>query len=259
MAQPLGPGTPTHLEELILATALGMTLGTPAVLSHLTAARRIGLWTPPGDDRVHLTQPFKVSPEARRDDRIFRHVGATPGADLRSSDGLLITSVERTVVDCARILPFPDALQVADSALVIGASRGVMLAIVERLKGYRGVRTARLVCLQARPCGSPAESTTRGDLIMLGIPAPTTLIRVKTANGVREVDLGWEELKYGVEVHGAAKYRAGADPLREAKKREDLFRAGWTILDVRTDQPRRARAQQIAQGYQVALRRRRQV
>lgn len=74
------------------------------------------------DSVIHLTQPSNISftshaPEVRN------HKGRLEPYDVVRVGDLPVTSLERTVVDCARILPFKQALVVAERALQKGASK----------------------------------------------------------------------------------------------------------------------------------------
>jgi hypothetical protein len=91
-------------------------------------------------------------------------------ADLRDDevrDG--VTSPLRTVVDCARRLPFDEALAVADSALRSGmVSAEELLLAADALRG-RGATAARRVARSARAqAANPFESVLRA--IVLEFP-----------------------------------------------------------------------------------------
>lgn len=223
--------------ELVAIAAVGRRLRTWYLLSHRTAGRALGLWVPRWDGKIHVTQESVPSGKRVADGGLVRHCAKIPVMDCRTVDGMAVTSVERTAVDCARSLPMVQALPVVDSALVIGADRAVMDRMLQEAAGGRGVRAARdTVSLATARSGSPAESVVRARIVMDGLPEPETLLRVLTVAGEVEVDLGWEELKLGIEVHGKGKYAGGADPYAEAVRRENLNRAGWRIIDVRTGQ-----------------------
>ncbi|PWD50339.1 hypothetical protein C8046_06395 [Serinibacter arcticus] len=239
--------------ELLAIAAVEKRLTTEYAFSHRTAARLSGLWVPPWDGSVHITQGAKPAGQGRGDRTLVRHHVDLPDGDLRTVSGLVVTSLELTAVDCARDLTCVQALPVVDSALLVGADKDVMQARLAGSVGGRGVRAAReTVDLATGRIGSPAESRVRARVVMDGLPRPQTLIRVATPDGPLEVDLGWEEVKVGIEVHGRGKYSSGADPFDEAVRRERLFDVGWAILDVRTDQ----RSADYLARTRTALRRR---
>jgi hypothetical protein len=91
-----------------------------------------------------------------------------------ATSGVLATSIERTVFDCARSLPFGEAMAVADSAIARGAtSRGRLVAYAQGMAGYRGVAQARRVAALADGrAESGGESIARAAMIELGFEAP---------------------------------------------------------------------------------------
>lgn len=230
------PG-PDASAELVAIAGVEKRLSTWYAFSHRTAAVVLGLWAGPWDGRVEVTQESVPSGKVADPRGLVRHRGSLPPADLRQMNGFAVTSVERTAVDCARALSLAAALPVVDSALLIGASAARMEDLLIAAGGKRGVRGAREVLrLATGRIGSPAESVVRARVVADGLPEPETLIRVRTAGGTYEVDMGWSDLRVGIEVHGRGKYRDGADPLAEAQRRELLHVAGWLIIDVRTGQ-----------------------
>jgi len=130
------------------------------VLSHRSAALRHGweLKTVPAQPDVTVRRNRTIAPDRRAGVALHR-------ADLRAAelhpDGIC-TSVERTLVDCLRSLPFDEALAVADSAL-----RHRSLAktrLVELADGIRGpgAPQARDVAREASGlAANPFESALR--------------------------------------------------------------------------------------------------
>lgn len=232
------PGASAEDAELEELAVLARRLSGPFVVSHRSAARLIGLWLPPWDGHLHVTRSIKPDHRACLDQRLVRHQGLVPLDDIRLSGDLLVTSIERTVVDCARSMPLWTSLPLIDSALLLGARRATLDSVMAQAAGARGVRRARMmIAAGTGRIGSPYESRVRGALLAAGMPTPQTLIAVSTRQGDFELDLGWERIRLGIEAHGRGKYRTGADPVAEAVRREALFAAGWTIIDVRTGSP----------------------
>ncbi|TGO06198.1 hypothetical protein SERN_0390 [Serinibacter arcticus] len=235
------PSSPAAGDDALLAAivAVGSRMSTAFAISHRSAGLLAGLWVPPRHDAVvEVTQVGPISSTAHADVTLRRYRSDLPHDEIRDFLGLPVTSVERTAVDCARTLPLARALAVVDSALVIGADRGEMERILHRLRGRRGVRAAREIVALGQPTvGSPAESVVRAEIVAAGLPVPSTLVVVDTPGGAFELDMGWIDQKVGVEVHGRGKYLRGADPVSEAVRREHVFEAGWSVVDVRTGQP----------------------
>lgn len=101
------------------------------------------------------------------------------GNKMRISD-IRVTSPARTIIDCARTMPLPDALAIADSALHSGLTdRADLERELAKFKGTRGVRNAREVIALADPRPeSGGESVLRGILYELGIPMPELQVEI---------------------------------------------------------------------------------
>jgi len=153
------------------------------------------------------------------DDRTVRH-------------GVAVTSLARTVVDCACHLGPRGGIVVADAAPAAGLDRGACLDLLGRMRGARGVRTARaLLAVADDGAESPGESLTRLALLAAGLPAPTTQVPVTTHLGTFWLDLGWPEVRVGVEFDGAVKYEADVATVlaQEKRRQEAVEEAGWAL------------------------------
>lgn len=91
-------------------------LSPGAVFSHLSAAKLLGLVTPPSQ-QVHIytgTSKNKVK-------QVTKHIQLTEQTPvIRFNRGLIATTPLLTIVDCLRILPFKQGIVLADSALTRG-------------------------------------------------------------------------------------------------------------------------------------------
>ncbi|MEK8228183.1 hypothetical protein NKG05_22085 [Oerskovia sp. M15] len=81
-----------------------------------------------------------ANPSVRRDadPATRRHWTALPERDQALLNEIPVTSLERTVIDCARSLSAPSALVVADSALRLGAEVRLLDQILDEAAGKRG-------------------------------------------------------------------------------------------------------------------------
>ncbi|NKY22675.1 hypothetical protein [Cellulomonas denverensis] len=205
--------------------------------SHRSAALVWGLPLLSVPDRTHLIQA--VRPGGRHDPGIVRHVMRLDEGERAMRDGLPVTTLERTVVDCACSLPTPDGLVIADAALHLGADPDAIERLLRRRRGGRGAGVARWVWERADGGSeSPGESLTRSALLDAGLPRPRTQVQVTTRRGAFRIDLGWPEHRVGVEFDGRVKYSGGAagDPavvvFREKRRQDALEDAGWRLLRV---------------------------
>jgi len=226
-----------RLLSLARAAALHSQLGAEHVFSHGTAALLHGclVWTTPRS--THLYQRYRPSGHASADVR--RHSWTLAPDEVTSAAGLPVTSLARTVVDCARTLHPLEALVIADSALALGVEREALTTTLDAQKGHRGKQRARLV-IELAEAGSQSawETWVRYELLRAGLPQPTTQMAVRTDAGIFHTDLGYAQWALGIEFDGLVKYRAdgvrpGHDPAREyvaEKNRADAIRrAGVTI------------------------------
>src|SRR5690606_40002622 len=104
---------------------------------------------------------------------VQRHVGALAPEHVSRRHGLPVTSLERTIVDCAMALNRRDGLVIADAALHLGADRATCEEILAALSGRRGVVAARWVVARADGgAESPGEARTRFELPRGGCAPP---------------------------------------------------------------------------------------
>ncbi|WP_407345604.1 hypothetical protein [Pengzhenrongella phosphoraccumulans] len=217
--------------------ALAAQLTTPMWFSHESAALIWDLAVVRLSGRTDLTQLYPQNGRTDRDVR--RHCAALPTADRTRRGGLPVTSLERTVLDCAMALPLDRGLVIADSALHGGLDLDRLVDRLGPLTGHRGVRRARTVlALTDARAESPGETLVRFVVVQAGLPRPELQIEVPTATGTYRIDLGWTERKLGIEFDGFVKYSSrdggtAAETVFAEKRRQDaLEEAGWKILRI---------------------------
>jgi len=82
------------------------------------------------------------------------------------SDG--VTTTDRTLVDCLRMLPFDEALAIADSALRSGYRKERLLALVRDARGPGAARMRMIATLATPESANPFESVLRA--IAMAVP-----------------------------------------------------------------------------------------
>lgn len=117
---------------------------------------------PPESPQVVVPRGRKVDP-ARRSGVDLRW-----GSVSRSELAAGVTEPVRTVLDCARHLPFDAALAVADSALRDGVPRTDLLLACERLPRSGRNRAFRVVELATPLAANPFESVLRA--VLMDVP-----------------------------------------------------------------------------------------
>lgn len=224
-------------KELARARALHSQLRSDHVFGYTTAALLLGclVWTVP--DTTHVYQRYRASGRSARD--VARHRGAVPPEEIVLVEDLPVTSLVRTVVDCAMALHPLEALVIADSALALDVDRAAMLKLLAARAGQRGTRRAQIVIELADDGSRSAwETWVRYEILRAGLPRPTTQMPVQTDRRCFHTDLGYEQWALGIEFDGLVKYRPdgvrpGHDPAQEymdEKARAGAIRrAGVTI------------------------------
>jgi hypothetical protein len=242
-----------RLKALARAGALHVQLRAEHVFSHTTAALLHGcvVWSTPRN--THLYQRYRASGHASAD--VSRHSWTLEPEEIDVAAGLPVTSLARTVVDCARTMHPLEALVIADSALALGLDRALLLEILDAQAGHRGKQRARLVTeLGEAGAQSPWETWVRYELLRAGLPRPTTQMTVRTDAGTFHTDLGYERWALGIEFDGRVKYRPdgvrpGHDPAREymtEKDRADAIRRAGVALERASASDKRDAAAMIA-------------
>ncbi|MEO8219411.1 MAG: type IV toxin-antitoxin system AbiEi family antitoxin domain-containing protein [Specibacter sp.] len=229
---------PWDQDSIRLLAHLVSARGDP-VYSYFSAARLHGLFIWNCGPLVHVTGHSAASGTSGARDVVAHHeelaVGDSQTIKLRNGRAVLGTTLERTVVDCARLGNFVQAVVIGDHALRNGARLEAMWAMVNAIPGRRGVRKARRVlrALDERS-ESPGETRTRLIIADMGIEQPALQLELHVAGRVYRPDFAWVDRKVIVEFDGDQKYfayRPTAEALLEERKRERrLMEDGWRFV-----------------------------
>lgn len=197
-----------------------------AVLSHLSAAVQHG-WkvkTPP--DLAWVTVPDNRHLRRHHRDGLVPH-----WLDLQ--DGEVVGGVTvplRTVLDCARVLPFDAGLAVADSALRARDVTSADLKAAARLARGPGSRAVRRVAQYADGrAANPFESVLRALAIEEGFDL-TPQLQITDSGLYAVVDLGSEELRLAVEAEGFEHHGTRRGLRRDCRRHTELSVFGWSSL-----------------------------
>lgn len=236
---------------MAMCVAASHRLSCEYAFSHATAALIHGCWLWRVDALTHITQTAR--PSSVVGGGLKRHLGTLPEGDVTVVSGLRVTTLERTVEDCARTMLPRHALAVADSALRmlvrpdrhrraesehrLEEVRARVLARLDRHAGARGVVRARAVVASADGFSESAgETDLRWVALANGLPRPICQMSLVTESGRYFSDLGWRFERDGepftvvMEYDGVAKYGGGpggagsAGTLPAEKRREDAIR-----------------------------------
>ncbi|SDL50899.1 type IV toxin-antitoxin system AbiEi family antitoxin domain-containing protein [Tessaracoccus oleiagri] len=194
------------------------------VLSHTTAAALQGLPVRNHTlERVTMTRTTTGHADKGPHLRV-RNTRLTDD-EVTTLDGMPITTLARTVSDVARTEPLMWGVAAADRALADGLQRESLAAAVGMHPRLHGIRKALSVAMMASPFAeSPAESLSRTNLILAGLPAPQEQVEIFDEEGafVARVDFLWPDHGVVGEVDGAAKY---GDLLEDGMTSQDAVMA----------------------------------
>lgn len=144
----------------------------------------------------------------------------------------MVTTVARTLQDCARTRPFREAVVLADSIM----RRGLLeprevTEILLNLTGYGSSAGPLLAQAVDASSESAGESLTRCLLMEHMLPLPVTQYPISCEGHNYRVDFAWPEARVILEFDGEQKYvdHPGRDRYEAARDRA-LTRAGWTVV-----------------------------
>lgn len=227
--------------------------GDRRYLSHQSAAALLAI------PLLHLdttTVHFTSEHTGRTSPGQVIHQAHVPTADLVEVDGLLVTSIGRTVCDVARSGTLREAICALDSGLYQARLRREpidLAATVDGMRRQHGIATLRTALPHATDrAESIGESLSSCVFIESTIPRPELQALVRVADGsVKRCDFGWRDARGRLavvgEFDGRFKYHrqsavGGPRPAEEViyaeKLREDAIREcdiiviRWTWTDL---------------------------
>jgi very-short-patch-repair endonuclease len=195
------------------------------VVSHLTAADAWDLPLLVLPEKPHITVPTKRRP--RTGPPAILHWAPIAPGDLPSR----MTSLVRTVVDCARVLPFGEALAVADAALASGLTRrNQLIAAAEAMRGPGRPNARRVTAAAIGIADSFLESMLRALLLESGIDGFEPQLLVEHGSFRARVDLGHPRARLALEAEGYQFHGARSDFAADCRRYDELVAAGWQVL-----------------------------
>lgn len=226
---------------VIEATASAASSG--AVISHTSAAlmHGIALWNCPLA-KVHLTVDKRSGGRTTPN----RHVHPSPldDSEVVLVNNVPVTSVARTVIDCARTLPFEQAVVIGDSALQqrLVSAENLDAALAACRGRHGGPAAARALAFLDARSESVGESRSRVLIHRTDLPKPDLqrVIHDSTGTFIGRVNFLFEPSGAIGEFDGMCKYTGptAESEVRREKLREDALRATgaavarWTWRDL---------------------------
>lgn len=198
-----------------------------ACVSRISAALHWG-WavkTVPAKPVLTVPRGRRIRPSRARD--VELHV-ATLGID-DVVDGI-VTSKERTLLDCLRWEPRDSALTVADSALRDGFSRARLLAIGRDAQGPGSPQVRAVAAVADARAANPFESVLRDIALQVPGLAVVPQVSIREPDFLGRPDLVDERLRIILEADSFEWHGGRGDLARDARRYNRFVVAGWTVL-----------------------------
>jgi very-short-patch-repair endonuclease len=142
-----------------------------------------------------------------------------------------LTSLVRTVMDCARILPFGEALAVADAALASGLTRkDQLIRAAAAMRGPGRPNARRVAALADGYVDSFLESMLRALLLEAGIEGFEPQVSVDCGSLRVRVDLGHRKARVALEADSFEFHGSRAALAADCRRYDELVAAGWLVL-----------------------------
>ncbi len=224
---------PRRCHALAVIAAMS-SAGRDTVGSHHSAAlvHGLDLLEPAPRDIVTLTGAVSRTSNRPTAGGIVFHVAALPPSHVTKCLGVPVTTAARTVADLARMVPFMEAVVVADSALRLGKAPKLelerALECCPRWPGAARARTA--IAFADERAESALESCARVVFDRCGLEPPELQVIFRGEGFAFRADFYWAQHKTIAEADGMAKYE---DPqrARDQIRRDRLLRdAGYKVV-----------------------------
>jgi hypothetical protein len=234
----LHPGVFRHgsnnpsLDELEMAAMLAA--GDGAVLSHLSAARRLGLDVP-RQASVQITIPASRRAPKLRGVKVFRSRNLTETHTTKRGP-FRLTHLARTMVDLASVLDTVWLRAALDSAL---RQRKTNLVWIRRALDSHGRGRRGAACLRTLVTEHQREDEVPDSVLeSMGMELALATRRkpklhwkiVEGARLIAEVDFAWPEVRLCVELDGWTQHGTRAAFVRDRARDRALLRLGWMVL-----------------------------
>lgn len=218
----------TRQRQMTLISAARWKMHEADVLSHHSAALLWGLPSVISSSSVHWTSSVVGR---RRPAGVVIHTGLVPDSQIEILEGIKVTSLERTIVDCARELPLHSGIAIADFALKSGADRAQALSIHAESGNRRWrKRIEGIIEFASHLSDSVPESVLRLCALNAGCGEVVPQHIVRHSSGYFLLDVAIPELRIALEYDGRSKYEGAPNALFKEKLREDSLREqGWRV------------------------------
>src|SRR6188472_3591276 len=222
-----------------------LAVGEGAVLSHLSAALLWGIIDRAGQ-LIHVLAADGGS--RSRPGLAIHRTRHLPPEHRGEVDGIPVTSLHRTLLDCAAVLPrrrLRYAVEAADRMGLLDV-RG-LVALCDASSGKKGAGVLRRIALEQRGAAnrskSPPETTFLRLCLAHGLPEPL----VNSMLHGYEVDFYWPQARLVVEIDTYTYHRSWAQRQRDLERDADLKVRGEEVLRFTRERIERAADVVVAQ------------
>ena len=196
------------------------------VVSHLSAALHWGWEVKLPPEQPDVTLPRNRKTKAAQVVGLNVHRADLPVDDTEG----MVTSRDRTLVDCLRSEPFDSGLAVADSALRHGFSPARMAALARDARGPGARKVKDVVAFASPDADNPFESALRAitrDVVGLAVRPQVT---IRAPGFLGRPDLVDERLGVVLEADSFAWHGDRAALRRDARRYNRFVVNGWLVL-----------------------------
>ncbi|MFT4244980.1 MAG: hypothetical protein QM571_00425 [Micrococcaceae bacterium] len=150
--------------------------------------------------------------------------------------GVPITSIEQTVIDCAKTLSFAESIVSADSALRKGVTKNRLRELASNMDQARyQKKIGKVIDSCTSLSESAGESLARVMLMALELPVPKLQYKFSTPTRNYYTDFYFSDLFLIVEFDGMEKYQGKCQKpeqvfINERARDEVLFRKGISVI-----------------------------
>ncbi|HWV87711.1 MAG TPA: DUF559 domain-containing protein [Capillimicrobium sp.] len=159
------------------------------------------------------------------------HGGRLPAAEVTVVDGIRVTTVARTLLDLAEILPVREVVAAIDRATARRRfDANAIRATIAGGTGRRGLKGLRAALLVTRPQDvlTRSELERRALRLIRTARLPRPAVNVKLLG--HEVDLLWRERRLAVELDGRETHDTPNAFESDRRRDADRMAQGWRVL-----------------------------
>lgn len=210
--------------------------GAGAVLSHRTAARLHDIGSARSETLVEILVPHGRQPDVRG--AVVHRTRRLPPHHVTTTEGMLVTSVDRTLADLGAVVPPWVVARAVEQAVIVGKTsiaRLYRLADEHGIQGRTGISALRSslddwLLGDARP-GSALEVMFARLVERAGLPMPEFQYVVSDGHRiVARVDACWPEQRLVAEVDGLHAHATAAALENDLARQNQLVALGYVPL-----------------------------